>query len=169
MATAYCLLYTAYCPLPTANCLPPTAHSALSTQRRSAEQPLDPTPATAPAHSHSDESNPNSDPNRYFGRVLYLAAMPAGQVYFFGRNAAMMALVDQQLKATGIQAVGYMDERNLLKDLATGACRLLVIGGGVEEEARVRLRAACRDRNVLVLEHHGGPGQLADNIGQALG
>lgn len=121
------------------------------------------------ANSHSDESNPNSDPNRYFGHVLYLAAMPAGQVYFFGRNAAMMALVDQQLKATGIQAVGYMDESNLLKDLATGACRLLVIGGGVEEEARVRLRAACRDQNVLVLEHHGGPGQLADNIGQALG
>lgn len=105
----------------------------------------------------------------HFPPVLYLAAMPAGQVYFFGRNAAMMALVDQQLKATGIHAIGYMDEAALLTDLARGEGRLLVIGGGVEEEARVRLRAACRELNVLVLEHNGGPGQLAENIGQALG
>jgi len=95
--------------------------------------------------------------------------MPTRRVYFFGRNAAMMALVDQQLKAAGITAVGHMDEAALLADLATGDAKLLVIGGGVEDEARTRLRAACERYNVLVLEHFGGPAQLVANIGGVLG
>lgn len=105
----------------------------------------------------------------HFGVFLYLAAMSNGRVYFFGRNTAMMALVDQQLKATGIHAVGHMDEAMLLQDLSSGECRLLVIGGGVEDEARIRLRAACTSLGILVLEHQGGPGQLVENISQVLG
>lgn len=95
--------------------------------------------------------------------------MPTRQVYFFGRNAAMMALVDQQLKAAGIVATGHMDEAALLADLAKGDAKLLVIGGGVEDDARTRLREACAQHNVLVLEHFGGPGQLVENIGGVLG
>ncbi|HOY30122.1 MAG TPA: hypothetical protein PLR96_14190 [Flavobacteriales bacterium] len=95
--------------------------------------------------------------------------MPTKRVYFFGRNAAMMALVDQQLKAVGINAVGHMDEEVLLSDLAKGDAKLLVIGGGVEDEARQRLRAASQRLNLLVLEHFGGPAQLVDNISGVLG
>ncbi|MBL7950826.1 MAG: hypothetical protein JNM62_03840 [Flavobacteriales bacterium] len=95
--------------------------------------------------------------------------MPTRRVYFFGRNAAMMALVDQQLKAAGIHATGHMDEQALLGDLAKGDAKLVVIGGGVEEEARTRLREACGRYNVLVLEHFGGPGQLVQNISGVLG
>lgn len=94
--------------------------------------------------------------------------MSSRRVYFFGRNAAMMALVDQQLKAAGITAVGHMDETALLTDLERGDARLLVIGGGVEDVAREQLRAACQRLNVLVLEHFGGPGQLVKNIGGVL-
>lgn len=94
--------------------------------------------------------------------------MPLRQVYFFGRNAAMMALVGQQLRAAGIRSTGYMDEAVLLADLAKGDAKLLVIGGGVEDEARTRLRVACARHNVLVLEHFGGPGQLVENIGDVL-
>lgn len=95
--------------------------------------------------------------------------MPTRRVYFFGRNAAMMTLVDQQLKAAGINAVDHMDEEALLADLAQGDAKLLVIGGGVEEEARLRLRDASRRLGLLVLEHHGGPAQLVDQIGGVLG
>lgn len=94
--------------------------------------------------------------------------MPLGRVLFFGRNAAMMALVDQHLKAAGINAIGHMDEAALLADLAKGDARLLVIGGGVEDEARTRLREACGRHNTLILEHFGGPGRLAEDIGSAL-
>jgi hypothetical protein len=46
---------------------------------------------------------------------------------------------------------------------------MLVIGGGVEEAPRMRLRERCATLNILVLEHHGGPGQLVEHIGQVLG
>ncbi len=80
----------------------------------------------------------------------------------------MMALVDQQLKAAGLKAQGFMDEQLLMAELALGQARLLVIGGGVEEEPRARLRKFCMDNNVLMLEHFGGPAQLVENIGTVL-
>lgn len=90
-------------------------------------------------------------------------------VLFFGRNPAMMAIVDLQLKAAGIHAQGFMDEHELLAALEAGTTRMLVIGGGVEEEARQRLKAHCQLLGVLVLEHNGGPQHLPGNIAHALG
>lgn len=95
--------------------------------------------------------------------------MSAHPIYFFGRNAAMMALVGQQLKAAGLNAQGFMDEDQLIAELDKGTARMLVIGGGVEEAPRMRLREHCATLNILVLEHHGGPGQLVEHIGQVLG
>lgn len=94
--------------------------------------------------------------------------MPTRQVYFFGRNPAMMALVDQQLKAAGIDAKGYLEEEALVADLASGDAKMLVIGGGVEDAPRARLREACEQHKVLVLEHFGGPGPLVEQIGSVL-
>lgn len=102
-------------------------------------------------------------------RCNTLRAMPAGNIYFFGRNASMMVLVDQQLKAAGLNARGYMDEELLIAELDKGEARLLVIGGGVEDGPRARLRAYCAAHNVLMLEHFGGPAALIENIGTVLG
>lgn len=90
-------------------------------------------------------------------------------VFFFGRNPAMMAIVDLQLKAAGIHAQGFLDEQELLHALEAHQARMLVIGGGVEEEARQRLKHRCEALGVLVLEHHGGPQNLPGNIAHALG
>lgn len=90
------------------------------------------------------------------------------RVCYFGRNAAMMALVGQQLKAAGIEARGFMDESALRAALEEGQVRLLVMGGGVEDAPRARMKALCAERGVLVLEHHAGPASLPDTIAQAL-
>ena len=81
----------------------------------------------------------------------------------------MMALVDQQLKAAGLDAQGFMDEQLLLTELAHGKARMLVLGGGVEDEPRERLRSYCTEHHILMLEHFGGPGQLIQDIGSVLG
>jgi len=92
-----------------------------------------------------------------------------GTVCYFGRNAAMMALVGQQLKAAGIEAKGFMEETALGTELQQGHVRLLLIGGGVEDEPRARMKALCSELGILVLEHFGGPSSLPDNIASALG
>lgn len=92
-----------------------------------------------------------------------------GRILYFGRNAAMMTLVGQQLKAAGMEAEGYMDEAQLETELAKGDTKLLVIGGGVEDTARERLKDICGRQGILVLEHSAGPGTLPGNIANALG
>jgi len=98
-----------------------------------------------------------------------LRPMPHRSILFFGRNQAMMTLVGQQLQAAGLSAQGFLDEALLLSELDKGNTRLLVIGGGVEDEARERLRDRCKALNILVLEHFGGPTALVDTIGSLLG
>ena len=93
----------------------------------------------------------------------------SGSIVYFGRNPAMMALVENQLKAAGIAATGYLDEEALMAVLAKGEVRLLVMGGGVEDGPRWRLKAYCQEHGILVLEHYQGPGSLPDSIGQVLG
>ena len=89
-------------------------------------------------------------------------------VLFFGRNPAMMTIVDQQLKSAGINAQGYMNEGELEKALESGEARMLVIGGGVEDGPRERVKALCKKHGILVLEHSGGPQILPTNISEAL-
>lgn len=69
----------------------------------------------------------------------YLRGMD-GTVCYFGRNAAMMSLVGNQLKAAGIDAKGFMDETQLSAELELGHARMLVMGGGVEDEPRKRMK-----------------------------
>lgn len=95
--------------------------------------------------------------------------MKGPRILFFGRNAAMMTLVDLELSAAGLNAKGFEDEKALLAEIDKGEIRLLVIGGGVEEGPRGRLKAYCADRKVQVLEHFGGASSLVDNITKALG
>ncbi len=80
----------------------------------------------------------------------------------------MMALVDGQLRVAGIEARGFMDEALLITELEKGKARLLVMGGGVEDAPRERLKDYCSQRNILVLEHFGGPASLPGNITNAL-
>lgn len=95
--------------------------------------------------------------------------MEASTVLFFGRNPAMMRIVDLQLKAAGVEARGYLDEEELKSALDRGDARLLVIGGGVEDGPRARMKAYCEEKGILVLEHSGGPTSLPGHIAQALG
>jgi len=90
-------------------------------------------------------------------------------ILFFGRNPAMMSIVDLQLKAAGIVATGYMDEDALVKAMDASPVHMLVIGGGVEEAPRARSKAICEARGILVLEHSGGPQHLPGNIKEAIG
>lgn len=89
-------------------------------------------------------------------------------IYFFGRNPALMTIVDQQLKAAGINARGFMDENELETALREGKAGMLVIGGGVEPEPRERVKKVCGQLGLLVLEHWGGPHMLPDDIEEAL-
>lgn len=81
----------------------------------------------------------------------------------------MMALVGHQLSVAGLDAEGFMDENKLMEQLNLGETKLLVIGGGVEDEPRERLKSYCNDHGIMVLEHSGGPQSLPGSITQALG
>ena len=94
--------------------------------------------------------------------------MTGPRILFFGRNAAMMSLVDLELSAAKLNAKGFLDEDALLKEIEKGDIRLVVIGGGVEEAPRKRLKAYCSEREIQVLEHFGGPNSLVENIATAL-
>ncbi len=100
--------------------------------------------------------------------TLIFGPMEQG-IFYFGRNASMMALVGQQLTAAGMEAEGHMDEEIVMQRLQEGHAKLLVIGGGVEDETRQRLKEFCSEHGVLVLEHFAGPGSLPDSISQAIG
>ena len=91
------------------------------------------------------------------------------KILYFGRNAAMMALVGQQLTAAGMEAEGFMHEEKLTERLDAGNTKLLVIGGGVEDAPRERLKKICQANGILVLEHFAGPGKLPESISEALG
>lgn len=80
----------------------------------------------------------------------------------------MMALVGNQLKAAGIDAKGFMDEHLLTTELSLGNARMLVMGGGVEDDSRERMKAFCQANGIMVLEHFGGPASLPETIATAL-
>lgn len=90
-------------------------------------------------------------------------------MFYFGRNDSMMALVGQQLKAAGLDAIGFRDEKVLEDELAKGEARLLVIGAGVEEAPRVRLKTFCAQHGILVHENSGGPGAMMEHVAKLLG
>jgi ribosomal protein L30E len=91
-----------------------------------------------------------------------------GTILLFGRNAAMMTLVERQLAAEGMNAVGFMDEEELIAELNQGNAHLLVIGGGVEDEPRARVKEYCHQKGIMVFEHSGGPQNLPGNIASVL-
>lgn len=95
--------------------------------------------------------------------------MAGERIYYFGRNPSMMALVGQQLKSAGYDPLPFRDEHELARALPTGDARLLVIGGGVEEEPREELKALCAKHGVLVFENFGGPTALVENLERMLG
>jgi hypothetical protein len=92
----------------------------------------------------------------------------SGTIVFFGRNNAIMALVQRQISADGHLSEGFLEEADVGTRLRKGGVSLLVLGGGVEEGPRERCRALCRELNVRLLEHYGGPEALSRNIAEAL-
>lgn len=80
----------------------------------------------------------------------------------------MMTLIERELSAAGIEATGFMDEALLASELQNNGTRLLIIGGGVEDAPRLRLRELCAAHGVKVHEHYGGPTALVDSIESAL-
>lgn len=91
-----------------------------------------------------------------------------GSILFFGRNPSIMALVRNQLAGAGFVCEGYMDDGALLSRLEHPDVRLLVVGGGIEDGPRLRLRELCEARNIRLLEHFGGADQLVENVRRAL-
>lgn len=92
----------------------------------------------------------------------------ADHIVFFGRNPSIMALVKYQLARAGMQAEGFLDDDALVARLDKGGVSLLVLGGGVEEEARADLRNRCKAQGIKLLEHFGGPDQLLAKVRAAL-
>ncbi len=92
----------------------------------------------------------------------------SADILYFGRNAAMMALVGNELKAAGIAAEGFLDDAALMAAMQDRPVRLLVIGAGVEDGPRARLKEHCTARGVKVLEHFEGPGLLPAAIRRVL-
>jgi hypothetical protein len=92
----------------------------------------------------------------------------SGTIVFFGRNPAIMALVERQIRAGGHTSEGLLDEAAVEARLRQGGVSLLVLGGGVEDGPRERCRALCRELNLRLLEHFGGPEALSRNITEAL-
>ena len=88
---------------------------------------------------------------------------------FFGRNPALMTIVDQQLRSAGIRAQGFMQEEQVMDAIERGEARMIVLGGGVEDGPRERIKGHCSKHGILVLEHSGGPQHLPQDIERALG
>jgi len=94
--------------------------------------------------------------------------MAGTRLLFFGRNPAMMALIDKELSAAGLEATGFLEEELLVAELQKGEVKLLIIGGGVEDEPRARLLKICADAGIQVHEHFAGPTALVDSVTNAL-
>ncbi|WP_019635019.1 hypothetical protein [Actinomadura atramentaria] len=73
-------------------------------------------------------------------------------VYVIGRGPQVVDLVVGAVRASGVEAAGAPTDEAALAALADGGVELLVIGGGVEEPSRVRLRADAKERGVTVVE-----------------
>ena len=91
-----------------------------------------------------------------------------GTIVFFGRNPSIMDLVKNQLMSAGYAAEGYLEDAPLLERLARGSVDLLVLGGGIEDGTRLRMRERCTELGLRLLEHYGGPDQLLANVSRAL-
>ena len=94
--------------------------------------------------------------------------MPRSTIIFFGRNPAIMALMQQQISALGHTVEGFLDEPEMAARLRARTADLLVLGPGVETEPRMNCRALCTELGIGLLEHEGGPDQLSLSIEVAL-
>lgn len=94
--------------------------------------------------------------------------MPQAPILFFGRNPAIMALVKQQISSLGHPIEGYLDETELSARLRSGPVQLLILGPGVEPQARLNCRALSTELGVRLLEHEGGLDTLSRNVAAAL-
>lgn len=100
--------------------------------------------------------------------VITFTAMSEGSILYFGRNPSIMSLVKNQLNGSGLVSEGFLADDELMARLAQGNVALLVIGGGIEDGPRLRLRDHCASAGIRVLEHFGGPDQLVENVHKAL-
>ena len=91
-----------------------------------------------------------------------------GTILFFGRNVSIMALVDLQMRSAGYKTEGFLEEMDLMQRLEGAPAALLVLGAGVEDAPRARLREYCEAKRIKLLEHFGGPDRLLENVRAAL-
>jgi hypothetical protein len=94
--------------------------------------------------------------------------MSTSTIVFFGRNPSIMALVKNQLTGGGFVAEGFLEDAPLLERLAQGNVSLLILGAGIEDGPRLRLRERCTELDLRLLEFYGGPDQLMQSVQNAL-
>ena len=90
------------------------------------------------------------------------------RVLVVGRSAEIMRRVVALLTGAGYEPIGHLEDAGALA--ALGDADVLVIGGGVEEPSRSRLRTAFRAARpgLPVIEHVGGPQGLLAHLAAAL-
>ncbi len=89
-------------------------------------------------------------------------------IVFHGRNASIMALVHHQLRSAGLHAEGFTDDDRLFSRLQASPPALVIVGAGIEDAPRERVRALCAARGIRLLEHYGGADQLVESIRRSL-
>ena len=94
--------------------------------------------------------------------------MSSAPIVFFGRNPAIMALVQRQISSLGHTTEGYLQEVEMHTRLRKGSVALLVLGPGVETGPRMNCRALCRELGIPLVEHEGGPDHLIRDVEAAL-
>lgn len=94
--------------------------------------------------------------------------MANAPVVFFGRNPAIMSLVQGQISSLGYTTEGYLVEAEMEARLRKSPVALLVLGPGVETGPRMNCRALCKELGIPLVEHEGGPDHLIRDVEAAL-
>jgi predicted TIM-barrel fold metal-dependent hydrolase len=90
------------------------------------------------------------------------------RVLVLGRHEGLMAKVERLLGAQGFEVVPALRDEDALRLLSAGAVQALIIGGGVEADARPPLLALAARLGIPVVQHTGGPVGLVDALSRAL-
>ncbi len=96
--------------------------------------------------------------------------MSGPRILVVGRHADIMERVKGLLESGGYTHIGALTDADALKAMVTGSPDALLIGGGVELDARPALIAAFKLHRPgrPVIEHAGGPYRLLEHIASVL-
>lgn len=77
------------------------------------------------------------------------------KVLVLGRQQAIMDEILPLIQSEGFEAVGVLTDQEAIANLRNGNFNVVVVGGGIENDSREKIRLTATETNTKFLEIYG--------------